>query len=512
MNPAKLLVIGFDGLDYNLIHKYASAMPRLSSLLDRGVTARMASTHPPITPGAWASICSGVNPGRTGLLGFFLRQGYSFVPVALQRTPAKGLWDYCTEQGASCGMVNVPWPGPLPEGVCFGITGRFTSLATSPAELKEEILGMGYRPEVHHPSEFSSLHGFLRFAFEQAEACTRTTKHLIEERRPDVCMAVYNLPDMALHAMLNEKMIQRVYEEIDRNLGELLPCGERHVVVSDHGINITEGPVFYFGEWLVREGYLVLEDTRRARSPREHAGFLLRRILQGSGLSSLKKHTPQFLRNLLPPGIRYPAFLPIDHSRSRAFLGPGEYCDLFLNLRDREPQGTVSPEDAGSLLDEMAGRLAEHSRRDRYRPIRLSPVPDLYWGEHLDQLPDAVIRDPGSWHLEPGLYGSGPVGPVDLKHEHNQDGVFLIAGPSLQTSPSVEKTALVDVLPSSLALSGLKVPKGLDGRCVIEAHAGLSACYYETGLTWTKTDLESSFTAREEAEVMERLEKLGYLS
>ena len=91
MHTAKLLLIGFDGLDYNLIHRYQPDMTHLSRLVSGGVLTRMSSTHPPITPGAWATICSGVNPGRTGLLGFFLRRGYSFVPVALQSTPAKAL-------------------------------------------------------------------------------------------------------------------------------------------------------------------------------------------------------------------------------------------------------------------------------------------------------------------------------------------------------------------------------------------------------------------------------------
>lgn len=511
MNQTKLLLIGFDGLDYNLIHRYQEDMPNLSRLVSKGFMARLSSTHPPITPGAWASICSGLNPGRTGLLGFFLRQGYSFVPVALQSTPSKALWDYCSEQSVSCGIVNVPWPGPLPEGLRFGATGRFTSLATSPQNLKEEILRLGYRPEVYHPSEFSSIHGFLRFAFDQANACTRVTIHLIDSFRPEVCMVVYNLPDMALHAMLSEKLIRRVYREIDRNLGQLVPHAERHVVVSDHGINITEGPVFYFGEWLVREGYLTLEEQREARSKRENLGFFLRRVMQRSGLSSAKKMIPQFLRNLLPPGIRYPAFLPIDYGRTKAFLGPGEYCDVFLNLQGREPQGILPLDGSDLLLAEMAGRLEALSRKESYRPIRLSPSREIYKGDLLDKLPDAVIVDPGSWHLEPGLYANGPVGPVDLKHEHNQDGVFFFSGPSLGTHEGLGQAALVDVLPTSLALAGLRVPEGLDGNCLLEACDGSSPAFYTTDLTRGREVPKATFSDEEEAEVMERLKKLGYL-
>jgi predicted AlkP superfamily phosphohydrolase/phosphomutase len=511
MHRTKLLLIGFDGLDYSLIQRYQADMPNLSRLVSKGVLTRLSSTHPPITPGAWASICSGLNPGRTGLLGFFLRRGYSFVPVALQSTPAKALWDYCSEQGISCGIVNVPWPGPLPEGLSFGVTGRFTTLATSPQTLKEDILRLGYRPEVYHPSEFLSIHGFLRFAFDQARACTHTTLHLIDSVKPEVCMVVYNLPDMALHAMLSETLIRRVYGAIDRNLGQLVPHAERHVVVSDHGINITEGPVFYFGEWLVREGYLTLAEKMEARSKREDLGFFLRKIMQRAGLGFAKKMIPQFIRNLLPPGIRYPAFLPIDYGRTKAFLGPGEYCDVFLNLQGREPEGILPLDGSAPLLAEMAGRLEELSRKDSRRPIRLSPARDIYKGDLLDQLPDAVVEDPGSWHLEPGLYANGPVGPVDLKHEHNQEGVFLFSGTSLGTRGGLDQTALVDVLPTSLALAGLRVPKGLDGDCLLEVCDGSSPAFYKTDLTRDREAPEAAFSDEEEAEVMERLKKLGYL-
>jgi hypothetical protein len=47
-------------------------------------------------------------------------------------------------------------------------------------------------------------------------------------------MVVYNLPDMAFHAMLTERMVRHVYMEIDKAIDELLPYGEEHVVVSDH--------------------------------------------------------------------------------------------------------------------------------------------------------------------------------------------------------------------------------------------------------------------------------------
>jgi len=91
------------------------------------------------------------------------------------------------------------------------------------------------------------------------------------------------------------------------------------------------------------------------------------------------------------------------------------------------------------------------------------------------------------------------------------EGVFLFAGPGLETARPLHHTALVDVLPTSLALSGLRIPEGLEGDCLLEECNGSPPSYYRTVLTRETEGIEASFSDQEEAEVMERLKKLGYL-
>ena len=55
------------------------------------------------------------------------------------------------------------------------------------------------------------------------------------------------------------------------------------------------------------------------------------------------------------------------------------------------------------------------------------------------------------------------------------------------------------------------LPEGLDGRCLLEECDGSSPSHYSTELTRAIEEIEASFSKQEEAEVMERLEKLGYL-
>ena len=67
--------MGFDGLDPDLILEYINDMPNTKKIIGKGVFGRVRATIPPVTPGAWTSIVTGLNPGKTGILGFYPLSG-----------------------------------------------------------------------------------------------------------------------------------------------------------------------------------------------------------------------------------------------------------------------------------------------------------------------------------------------------------------------------------------------------------------------------------------------------
>ena len=136
------------------------------------------------------------------------------------------------------------------------------------------------------------------------------------------------------------------------------------LVVSDHGAKRMDGGI-RVNEWLRREGLL-----QTAREP--------------NGVSALRD-------------------VGVDWSRTTAWGEGGYYGRIFLNVRGREPEGTVAPEDYERVRDELAERLAaipgpdgeplgtrvfkpeEHLRRGerrRARPARLLRRPRLALGRH----------------------------------------------------------------------------------------------------------------------------------
>ena len=91
------------------------------------------------------------------------------------------------------------------------------------------------------------------------------------------------------------------------------------LVVSDHGAKRLEGGI-RINEWLRREG-------------------LLRLAAEPDGRSSL-------------------AEVGVDWAATTAWGDGGYYGRVFLNVRGREPQGTVAPEDYERVRAELAERLA----------------------------------------------------------------------------------------------------------------------------------------------------------
>ncbi len=68
----RVVVLGLDGLDYGLTSRLLNEgkLPNLARLRDTGNLNPLASTLPPISPVAWSSFQTGVNPGKHNIFDF----------------------------------------------------------------------------------------------------------------------------------------------------------------------------------------------------------------------------------------------------------------------------------------------------------------------------------------------------------------------------------------------------------------------------------------------------------
>jgi len=165
----RVVVMGFDGMDPELCEKFmkAGTLPHLAALREQGTFQPLATTHPPISPVAWATFLTGVQPGKHNIYDFLARDKQTYLPylssaqiggpkrqikigrwvIPLGQPQIKMLrkalpfWHYLGEAGVFCNVIRVPitfppekFSGVLLSGMCVpdiqGSQGTFSFHST----------------------------------------------------------------------------------------------------------------------------------------------------------------------------------------------------------------------------------------------------------------------------------------------------------------------------------------------------------------------------------------------
>jgi predicted AlkP superfamily phosphohydrolase/phosphomutase len=79
----RVLLIGFDGMDFNLysqFRKQGHKFPNFEKLAAEGTFSPLWSTEPPISPVAWSTFTTGVNPGKHNIFDFLTTDRATYMP------------------------------------------------------------------------------------------------------------------------------------------------------------------------------------------------------------------------------------------------------------------------------------------------------------------------------------------------------------------------------------------------------------------------------------------------
>jgi predicted AlkP superfamily phosphohydrolase/phosphomutase len=470
--PPKVVLIGLDCAEPSLVfERFADRLPNLSRLRRQGAWGLLRSCDPPITVPAWMVMMASKDPGTLGYYGFRNRADRSYDKMTTATSLAVReplVWDHLGRAGKRVILLGVPqtYPPRPVNGLMVTdfLTPSIASNYTYPPELKDEIATL---PEVH-PYEFDVSDFRTPDKAQIRDGLIRMTdkrfalaRHLLTTKPWDFFMMVEMGTDRVHHGFWQhmdprhhryqpgnpfETVIADYYQHVDAQLGRLLAVLPRdcHVlVVSDHGSQCMEGGIA-INEWLIQKGYLVLQGT----PPKEP-----------TRLEALK----------------------VDWSKTIAWGAGGYYGRVFLNVKGREPQGIVAPEEYEATRDRLIAELEAlgdpegrpigtrvHLPEDLYREVRGTAPPDLlvYFGD---------LR----WRSV-GMVGIGSVhtfendtGPDDANHA--PDGLLIAQGPGIRPQGPIPGMQIMDVAPTILQLFGLGVPADMQGRVLEPIAAGASA-------------------------------------
>lgn len=457
----RLLVIGLDCAAPELVFDFwRSDLPTLDRLMRAGVSARMESCIPAITVPAWACMMSSHDPGQLGIYGFRNRVDHSYTNMAVATSRAihvPRLWDLLGAVGKHVGVIGVPLTYPVQpvngELVSCFLTPSAKSEFTHPPALKNEIaewiddeLLMDV-PNFRSEDKAATLSNIYRMSEQHFEVC----KQLLARGRYDFFMTVDMGVDRIHHGFWKEmdprhpkfepgspfsSAIHDYYQFVDRHIAELLELVDDDtvvLVVSDHGGKAMLGGVC-LNEWLIAEGYLVLHEYPSTPTSLEHCR--------------------------------------VDWSRTRAWGAGGYYGRLFLNVRDREPEGTVSVSDYEYLLREIASKLEALPDHTGQPMGTRAFKPDAIYQDVTNVPPDLLVyfgdldwRSVGSIGSREIYTFENDTGPDDANHA--QHGIFILYDPRQPgNGRQIDDVSIYDIAPTLLHLLDLPVASGMIGKII----------------------------------------------
>nr|MDQ3036047.1 alkaline phosphatase family protein [Myxococcota bacterium] len=513
---ARSLVIGLDGADVDVVQSLgASRLPTLHALMARGAWARLHSVMPPATLPNWTTFLTGVDPGAHGVFDFTVRHGTHVRFAGGTVREASTIAARLDRIGMACALIGFPatWPpehlehGAFVSGwdspVAFEADRSFVWPESLWTEMRARFGPMRWGDVDEFDAAREGWHEALggRLA-ERIAQRAELGQWLLGTKRWDLFAIYFGESDTASHHLWAHHDpasprhphgasaearggLGRVYEALDRAVAALIAsAGGDDVeltIVSDHGSGGSSDKVLYLNRALADAGLL------RFRPGHEGPSAIGRAKDLGLGLLGprAKEWVFRAAGRALPGRIESRArFGAIDFASTRVFSDELNYFPaLHLNLRGREPFGTVEPAEVPAIRDELE-RFAE-SLRDPWTGERVIASVDareeLYSGPFITRAPDFLLElalDRGySWNLLPS--GSAPAGTGPFRRlseeehlgrkgrsmpgSHRPRGLFVAAGPKVRAVGEID-ARIADATATLLARLEVRPGPELAGR------------------------------------------------
>ena len=540
----KLCILGIDGASPALIEQWCAQghLPHFKTIMDRGVFGPLESTVPPITPCAWSTFMTGVNPGKHGVYDFFYLDDDHRMRIHSAATRrARDLWEYLGDRNVRSFVFNVPFTYP-PRKINGTMVAGFMTPSTHtdftyPPEVKQDILRhfKNYKPsqDSKYAQNPATQYAFRDESFALSDLRFDVARHLLKDQSYDFMMMVFNLTDHMQHWYWKDMdpshpkhepnsefadTILDAYGKMDAVLGELM---ERYadyniMILSDHGCGPRYKDVV-INHWLKEQGYLFL---KKRVSPVKN---LMSRIGAEKiialglnlGLWGLLKKMP-LCRRLIQRGLML-TYDDIDWKKTQVY-SHGYYGPLYINravvASDDQYQALRQElmENIGSITDPLSGGPLVTKMWTREQ---------LYHGPYAPHLPDVILKmgdysftcsstfpfSANTLFSEPKTFGSG---------DHRQCGVFMAYGDAFKENYRLSGARLMDLAPTVLAMYDVPVPQAMDGVMLEEIFkdGAVTGAGRDDRSDAGPQDImpeTSSYTDDEEAAMKDRLRSLGYL-
>lgn len=483
---SQVIVIGLDGATWDLIKPWAEegTLPSFKEIMDNGAWGTLESTLPPLSPSAWSSIFTGVTPAKHSVWAFVKqkKESYFIRPITSKDIKKKLLWDYLTENGLRGIFFNIPfvYPPKMINGILtsgLGTPSKNSEFAYPPA-VKEEVREKFPDYDVDFNEDEILRFGNKRSISERILKITKAHmdafKYFYKKEEAYVYSVVIRSLDVVQHYFWDDQdTLFRFYNQADEFLAWILANKKRGdilVICSDHGFRGVNKN-FYINDFLKKKDLLIVKEggKKRKKLPSAEA---MHKVLIKLQLRKLiwaikhSKHLEQILK-IFPSG-EIPANM-IKWNDTKAYYQEGSGGLIKINVKDREPEGLVDPEDYDGVRGTIIKKILEFRDPETGEKV----IEFAKKGEEMynngDYIPDIIIYPKEGYKLAGGFIKSGSAVEKERERngEHAIDGIIALYGESVKNTEI--KAKVYDVTPTILWALGVSPGNCFDGRILREA-------------------------------------------
>jgi predicted AlkP superfamily phosphohydrolase/phosphomutase len=459
MRTRRAFVFGIDCFEPSLVFEtWREELPNLRRLMESAAWGPMKSTVPPITVPAWTAMMTSKDPGQLGFYGFRNRKGYGYDDLYFANAAfvkEKTLWQILSRHRKSSVVLSVPqtYPPKPMNGTLVGcfLTPDKSAQYTWPPEAKHEVDRLAEGDYIIDLKDFRTddKERLLQDIYTMTRRRFKVVRDWVKTKEWDFFIFVEMGVDRIHHGYWRyhdvshrlykkghklEFAIRDYYRYLDSEIGSVLPLipeGTDIWVVSDHGARTMAGAICV-NEFFLKKGWLALKEPPAKPRP-------------------LKTRD-------------------IDWSKTRCWGEGGYYSRIFMNVKGREPQGTIEPSDYEKVRGEIKGAL-ESIGDENGNPIGTKVFrPEDVYREVRNVAPDLIVYFGDLAWRSAGTVGTGQLhifendtGPDDANHA--QYGLFILGGEGIPPGLR-EGVEIFDVAPTVLSRMGVEVPGDMIGKVI----------------------------------------------
>lgn len=493
--PAPVTRVLFLGLDGGTMSVFEPAfdrgwLPNLAALWRRSAFGNLRSSDPMVTPVAWTNFSTGCTPLVHGIHEFYYVDPDDRTIRANHagRVRVPTLWQVIGAADGEVVSLNLPmtYPPPRVRGIVVagsdapGLEWAFAQCPEFGAEIFEHVPAYTHKLVwKNRPRTLDELRGFAarnRAVFRaQAEAAERAdarcdwTALMVHFHNLDSLQhrlwPYLDVDETGMRVRGWNEEVESCLRTLDESVGRLLELASKRdaavIAVSDHGFGPCKALVNVNG---------LLRDAGLQRGLMYGTRFRYR-------AQRLADRFHRWLTRSAPggPGRRLPRSLEgqvgCDWTRTVAFAPFGQLSGcIFLT-----PEARRNPSRAAAVTDEIVELCRE--ARDPHSGVPLFhdafSTADRY---DLDPYREGL---PEIFALSTDGYQAQAKWRVSVRNEivrpdpnlpgtHWRDGIVAIEAPDIRPGGHL-RANLEDIAPTALALLGLRVPEGMEGRVIQDA-------------------------------------------